>query len=183
VSASRGLSSPQQGQCDSQCDSSVPIRLRAGAGSQKPPTRILASHWVPRASPGNSSASNQYLHVYNRFYFRYRVKPALLARLVPCLLSHIVVRTVRFRRLKSSTFLGNDSSAFSPKRRFSQICVGFIQVILRCVGVCMKLRLNQVRLVDPFGPYTCPAACCYRFYRGYLEFKSECQRGGCSALH
>jgi len=126
VSASRGLSSPQQGQCDSQCDSSVPIRLRAGAGSQKPPTRILASHWVPRASPGNSSASNQYLHVYNRFYFRYRVKPALLARLVPCLLSHIVVRTVRFRRLKSSTFLGNDSSAFSPKRRFNQICVHFI---------------------------------------------------------
>jgi len=128
-------------------------------------------------------ASYQYLHVYARLSFRYRVKPALLARLVPCLLSHIVVRTVRFRRLKSSTFLGNDSSAFSPKRRFSQICVGFIQVILRCVGVCMKLRLNQVRLVDPFGPYTCPAACCYRFYRGYLEFKSECQRGGCSALH
>jgi len=42
-------------------------------------------------------------------------------------------------------------SVFSPKRRFSQICVDFIQVILRCVGVCMKIRLKEVRIVDPFA--------------------------------
>jgi len=40
-------------------------------------------------------------------------------------------------------------SVFSPKRRFSQICVDFIQVILRCVGVCMDIRLNQVFMVGP----------------------------------
>jgi len=115
MSASRGVSFPQQGQCDSQCDSSVPIRLRDGAGSQKPPTRILASHWVPRASPGNSSASHQCLHVYARLQFRYRVKPALLARLVPCLRSHIVW-TVRLRRRENSIFLGNDWGAhFRPR--------------------------------------------------------------------
>jgi len=40
---------------------------------------------------------------------------------------------------------------FSPKRRFSQICVDFIQEFLRCVGVCMKIRLKEVRIVEPFA--------------------------------
>jgi hypothetical protein len=40
---------------------------------------------------------------------------------------------------------------FSPKRRFSQICADFIQVFLRCVGVCMKIRLKEVRIVGPLA--------------------------------
>jgi len=40
---------------------------------------------------------------------------------------------------------------FSPKRRFSQICVDFVQEFLRCVGVCMKIRLSQVRMAGPLA--------------------------------
>jgi hypothetical protein len=42
-------------------------------------------------------------------------------------------------------------SVFSPKRRFCQICVDFIQEFLRWIGVFMKLRLNQVRIVGPLA--------------------------------
>jgi len=74
---------------------------------------------------------------------------ALLALLVPCLRYHIAFWTVRLRRREPSTFLGNDSSVFSHKSRFSQICVDFIQVFLRCVGVGMDIRLTRVRMVGP----------------------------------
>jgi len=42
-------------------------------------------------------------------------------------------------------------SVFSPKRRFSPICVDFVQVFLRCVGVCMKIRLKEVRVAGPLA--------------------------------
>jgi len=42
-------------------------------------------------------------------------------------------------------------SVFSSNRRFSQICADFIQVFLRCVGVCTKTRLKEVRIVDPLA--------------------------------
>jgi hypothetical protein len=40
-------------------------------------------------------------------------------------------------------------SVCSSNRRFSPICVDFIQVFLRCVGVCMDIRLNQAFIVGP----------------------------------
>jgi len=74
-------------------------------------------------------------------------------------------------------------SVFSPKRRFSQICVDFIQVILRCVGVCMDIRLNQVFMVGPLPHMRARQPAAIASIEGISSSSPSARQVGRSALH